>query len=151
MKQRSATAADAELIMKLYDLRREAVMRKAREAVANFWPQSVEEVVQIAQAFGSEQNAYFRQVVSYWEMAASFVLKGALNEELFLESGGEMIFVFAKLHPFLPEIRARLNAPEFFSRVEQLLKRNANGRQKLKATLERVQMIGQLRRQAARQ
>ena len=151
MKQRSATAADAELIMKLYDLRREAVMRKAREAVANFWPQSVEEVVQIAQAFGSEQNAYFRQVVSYWEMAASFVLKGALNEELFLESGGEMIFVFAKLHPFLPEIRERLNAPEFFSRVEQLLKRNANGRQKLKATLERVQMIGQLRRQAARQ
>ncbi len=149
MKQRSATAADAELILKLYDLRREAVMRKARDSVANFWPQSAEEILQVAQAFGSEQNAYFRQVVSYWEMAASLVLKGALSEELFLESNSEMVFVFAKFQPFLPELRARMKVPEFFSRVEQLLKRSANGRQKLKATLERVRMIGEMRRQAA--
>ena len=143
------TTADAELILKLYDLRREAVMRKARDSVAFFWPQSAEEVVQLAMNFGSEQNAYFRQVVSYWEMAASFVLKGALNEELFMESAGEMLFVFAKLHPYLRELRTRLDAPEFFSRVEQLLNRSKSGKQKLKATIERVQKIGEMRRQAA--
>jgi hypothetical protein len=149
MKQRNATAADAELILKLYDLRREALMRKARDSVANFWPRSAEEVLQIAQAFGTEQNAYFRQVVSYWEMAASLVLKGTLNEELFLESGGEMVFVFAKLSPFLPDIRKAMNAPEFFSRVEKLLNGSQKGRQMLKATLERVRMIGEVRRKAA--
>ena len=150
MAQNTATATDADLILKLYDLRRETLMRQARDSVANFWPQSAQECIRVAQDFGGEQNAYFRQVVSYWEMAAGFVLKGALNEELFLDSAGEMVFVFAKFHPFLPELRKAMNAPEFYSRVEQLLERSEKGRQMLKATIDRLKMFAEMRAKAAK-
>ena len=90
------TAEDAKLIMRLYDLRREAEMRKARHWYAGWWPASTDEVLQILKAFGTQENAWFRQVNGYWDMAASFVLRGALNEELFFDSGGEMWFTFSK-------------------------------------------------------
>jgi len=150
MEQRNVTAADADLVLKLYDLRREPLMRKARDSVANFWPQSAQECIRIAQDFGSEQNAFFRQVLSYWEMAAGFVLKGVLDEELFLDSAGEMVFVYAKFHAFLPEMRKAMNAPEFYSRVEQLLERSEKGRQMLKATLDRLRVFAEMRSQAAK-
>src|SRR6059058_847296 len=98
------TPADAELILKLYDLRREAEMRKARNWwVGAFWPQNADEVAKIASALGTQENNWLRQVGGYWEMAASLVLHGALNEDLFLEGSfsGEMFFIFAKVRPFL--------------------------------------------------
>jgi hypothetical protein len=150
MEQRHATAADAELVLKLYELRREPLMRRARDFVAGFWPQSVDEILTLAQAFGTEQNAFMRQVFSYWEMAASLVLRGTLHEDLFLDNAGEMIFVYAKVRPFLAEIRSRMGAPEFFHNVEQLLEQSERGRKTLKATEERVQSIGQRMRQAAK-
>src|SRR5271157_3014902 len=101
---KKATPHDANLVLKLYDLRREAEMRKARSwFVAEFWPQSADDVLQVANAFPSQENAWLRQVGGYWDMAAALVLHGALNEELFLQPGisGEMFFLFAKLYPFL--------------------------------------------------
>jgi hypothetical protein len=83
-----------------------------------------------AQAWGSDENAYVRQVVSYWDMAASLVLRGALHEELFLDSAGEMVFTFAKLHPFLAEIRERMGIAEFLRNIETLLNRSESGRAK---------------------
>ena len=150
MEPRSATPEDAKLILKLYDLRREPLMRKARDFVNNFFPQSADEILQLAQAWGTDQNAYVRQVVSYWDMAASLVLRGALNEELFMDSAGEMMFTFSKIHPFLPEIRKGMGAPEFLQNIETLVTRTEAGRAKLKAVQERVQAIVQMRKQAAK-
>jgi hypothetical protein len=78
------TTSDAHLILELYDLRREAEMRKARNWFAGeFFPQSADDFVKIANAFPSQENAWMRQVAGYWDMAASLVLHGAVNEELF--------------------------------------------------------------------
>lgn len=152
MDQKNATAVDAELILKLYELRREPLMRKARDFVnGSVWPQSADEIVQLFQAFGTEQNAYMRQVTSYWDMAASLVIRGAVHEQLFLDSAGEMVFVYAKLHPFLAEIRERLQTPEFLSNIERLLNRSETGQTKLTRTLERIKIIsGEIRKQAAK-
>jgi len=102
------TAADAELIVKLYDLRREAEMRKARQWwVVTFWPDSADDLAKIAMAAGTQENNWLRQVTGYWEMAASFVLHGTLSEELFMELAfsGEMFAIFEKVRPFLKDLR----------------------------------------------
>ena len=105
---KKATVQDAQLILKLYDLRREAEMRKARRwLTVEFWPQNAEEFIAVTNSFPSQENAWLRQVGGYWDMAASFVLHGALNEELFLQPGcsGEMFFILGKIYPFLKEFR----------------------------------------------
>jgi hypothetical protein len=115
-----ATAEDATLILRLYELRTEATMRKARTfVIGEFWPQSGEEVLALLSNFGSQENAYMRQVITYWEMAASFVLRGALNEELFADSGGELFFIYAKFSPFLSKIR-EVN-PGFLGKSEEFV------------------------------
>jgi hypothetical protein len=144
---KKATPHDAQLIMKLYDLRREAEMRKARSwLVAEFWPQSADDFIKVVNSFPSQENAWLRQVGSYWDMAASFVLHGALNEELFVQPGcsGEMFFIFAKIHPFLKEIREKLNNPEMFLHVERV----ATGSKTARKRLERVSKNVENRRKA---
>ena len=101
-----ASGEDAGLILKLYELRREPTMRAARHWLsAQFWPQTAEEVFLVQNEFGSQHNQYLRQVLTYWEMAASFVLRGALDADLFLECNSENIFLLAKFRPLLNEIR----------------------------------------------
>ena len=74
-------AGDAEIIMRLYDLRRETEMRKARAwYAASFWPTSADDVIQVINVANPQENAWFRQVSGYWEMAASFVLRGELGK-----------------------------------------------------------------------
>ena len=139
-----ATAADAQVILQLYDLRRDTAMRKARHFIsAEFWPEGAEDTLRIARSYPSEENTWLRQVTSYWEMAASFVLRGALHEGLFFDASGEMYCVYAKFRPFLAEIRQKLpyflltvekvimNTPEGRSRLERLEKRLARRKQKL--------------------
>lgn len=134
------TAEDAKIIMRLYDLRREAEMRKARAWFAGWWPHSADEIVQMISAPANPQeNAWFRQVGGYWEMAASFVLRGALNEELFFDSSGEMWFSLAKVLPFLKEAREKANSPYLFHRAEQLASRSDEGRNRLQAMLKRAE------------
>lgn len=128
------TAEDAQIIMKLYDLRREAEMRKARKWYGGWWPTSADDVLAIVNGAGTQENAWFRQVNGYWDMAASFVLRGVVNEELFFDNGNEMWFTFAKLQPFLKEVRDKAGIPNGFKRVEQLVTRTKDGR-------ERVQMM----------
>jgi hypothetical protein len=84
------TAEDAQIIMRLYDLRREPEMRKARAWFAGFWPKDAHEIIRVINGADPQENAWFRQVTGYWEMAASFVLRGVLSEELFFDSGGEL-------------------------------------------------------------
>ncbi len=132
---KKATAHDAELILKLYDLRREAEMRKARNWFgAEFWPQNADDCLKVVNSFGSQENAWLRQVGSYWEMAASLVVHGALSEELFLASSGELLFIFAKIHPFLKELREKMNNPEAYANIEKV----ATGSKLARKRLERV-------------
>jgi len=132
-----ATAHDAELVLRLYDLRREAEMRKARNwFVVEFWPQNADEFLKVANSFPSQENAWIRQVGGYWDMAASLVLHGALNEELFLQPGcsGEMFFIFAKVYPYLKEFREKMNNPDAFGNIERV----ATGSKTARKRLERV-------------
>jgi hypothetical protein len=94
-----ATAADAGVLMDLYQLRQDESLRTARKFMAfEFWPKDLEELRAVSRAIGSDQNACWRQVISYWEMAASFVLRGAVDADLFLDSAGEGLFLYAKFH-----------------------------------------------------
>jgi hypothetical protein len=136
---KKATAEDAQIIMRLYDLRREAAMRKARHWYGGWWPRSADDILQIINAFGTQENAWFRQVNGYWDMAASFVDRGALNEELFFDSGGEMWFTLSKLQPFLKEVRQKANIPHGFVRVEELATRTKAGRERLQMMLKRAE------------
>jgi hypothetical protein len=96
-----ATAADAELILRLYELRREETLRKARRfMVFDFQPKTLEEVRAVSRDMKSEFNPYWRQTLSYWEMAASLVLRGAIDADLFLDSVLEGILIYAKFHHF---------------------------------------------------
>lgn len=92
-----ATAADAELVLKLYELRREPRMRQARHWVLyEFNPKTLDEFTAVQRDYGSDENQMWREVVEYWEMAAAMVLAGALDRVLFLESNGENLFLLAK-------------------------------------------------------
>jgi hypothetical protein len=129
MQQGLATSADGELILKLYQLRTESVMRQARAwLIGEFWPSTAEEFFVVQNDFGSQKNAWLRQVVTYWEMAASLVLHGALSADLFVDCNPEPFYILAKLTPILPEIRAKM--PTYFSKTLQLIEMSqaASGR-----------------------
>jgi hypothetical protein len=149
---KKATKADAELILKLYDLRREAELRKARNWwAAEFWPESAEDFMKVAMALGTQQNNWLRQVGGYWDIAAALVVHGTLNEDLFLELSfsGEMFMVFAKIHPFLKELRGRMQNPHFFGNVEKVITRSKAGREKLKFFEERMAARRKMIKEAA--
>ena len=133
------TAADAQAIMQLYDLRREQEMRKARTWFgASFWPQSSEDIINLASNFTSQENAWFRQVGGYWDMAAALVLSGAMNEDLFFNTQGEMWFVLSKVYPYLKEVRQKMQAPEAYVQMEKLATRTKAGRERLDRMLQRM-------------
>jgi hypothetical protein len=148
MSNSPATHADAELILKLYDLRREPVMREARKYIFEFTPQSIDDVMAVLGDFSSQENAYVRQVFGYWGMAASLVLHGALNEDLACENFTEMCFVYAKFEPFLAEIRKRtgmdifgLNVQKFIESSPAAQERVARFQERFAAT--RAEAVGQ--------
>jgi hypothetical protein len=129
------TAADAELILKLYDLRREAEIRKARNWwLINFWPESTEDFMKVGMAMGTQENNWLRQVSGYWNMAASLVEHGSLSRELFLEPSfsGEMFVIYAKVRPFLKDLREKMKNPRMFANVENLINSTKQSREFLK-------------------
>ena len=135
------TTADAELILKLYDLRREAEIRKARNWwFANFWPENADDFMKIALAAGTQENNWLRQVPGYWDLAASLVVHGTLNETLFLEPAfsGEMFLIFAKIHPFLKEVREKMQNPRMLANVENVIKKSKASRERLKSVEQRM-------------
>ena len=143
-----ATHGDVDIILRLYELRREPVMREARKFMAlEFWPSSFEDLGKIF-AGGGKEFAYFRQVTSYWDMAMSFVARGALDPALFLDNCNEMIFVYVKLKPFLPMLRESLN-PQFWKRVEDFITGSAEAQQKLAIVGKNVERLREQRAKAA--
>ena len=119
-----ATAADGEIVLKLYELRREERMRTARNWVIHkFLPQSLDDLLAVQRDFGSEHNQYWRQVIGYWEMASALVLRGALDSDLFLDSNGENLFLYAKFGR-LHEQFSKLAPGGFMPHSAALIERN---------------------------
>lgn len=143
-----ATPADADLILKLYDFRREATMREARNWFANFWPESADDIMKVIVTFGSKENAYFRQVLTYWEHAAALVAHGALNAELFFDTQGEMWFVYAKLEPFLEDIRQRTGVRDSMKNIEAVIYASDAAKQRLTAMQERAERFRAMRQKS---
>jgi hypothetical protein len=137
MSNSQATQADAELILKLYDFRREPVMRAARKYVFDFAPQSIDDVMAVLGDFSSQENAYMRQVFGYWSMAASLVLRGALNEDLARDNFTELIFVYAKFEPFLAEIRKRTGMDIFGANMQKFVESSSEARDRVARFQER--------------
>ncbi len=134
MSDSDPTHHDAELILKLYDLRREATMREARAYFANL-PPSEGSFIKVLSDPTSKENSYVRQVVGYWEMAAALVNHGTLNATLAFDTLQEMYFVYAKIKPFLPMLREKTNSPDFLINME----RYAEGTEESRARVVRVQ------------
>ena len=141
----SSSYQSADLILKLYDLRREEVMRKARNwYMKEFHPRSAQDVVTVLRG---EHSAYFRMVTSYWEMAASFVNNGAIDWKMFMDANpGEPVNVFVKLYPHLEELRSmfasKYDDTQAFRHLEQVVMNLPHAKEQLE---ERVQQFAEAR------
>ena len=130
-----ATAADAELILKLYDLRREPELRKARHWwLVTFSPQICGRLHESLRRVRDARKQLAAAGVGYWGIAASLVHHGALNRELFLEPSfcGEMVLIYAKVKPFLKELREKMKNPQFLMGIESLIMSSKKSREFLK-------------------
>ena len=122
---------DSLVILKLYEIRSEPLMRTARSwFFTEFNPQSGKGIVALLQS-GEKQSAYYRMVSSHWEVAAALVNNRGIDEKLFLEANSEHLVVFAKLQPFISEIRDTIGEPDYLANLEQLVMRTANVEKKL--------------------
>ena len=121
----------ALVIIELYKIRTGALMRDARAwFVSEFAPQSGKEIVQLLLS-GEKQSSYYRMVASYWESAASLVNNGGVDEKMFLDANTEHLVVFAKLQPFIPEVREMTGEPDYLSQLEHLVMKVPNLQKKL--------------------
>ncbi len=124
------THEQVNLMLRLYEMRREAVMREARAwYLKDFHPKSAEDVMKIAPP-GSKENAYLRQVASYWEMVANIVSRRLIDEEFFFENSGEQWIVWEALRPIANEWRALFKNPHAWEKLEQHCKRFEEWREK---------------------
>ena len=137
---------DADLILKLYELRREKTMREARQWFFTFNPQGVKDFMDV---LTSDQSGLFRMVTSYWDMAASFVNNGALDAQMFNDANGEHLFVYAKLEPFLPALRAESGNPDYLLHLEKVVKAIPDYEVKLSSIKERIAKIVAIYQQRA--
>jgi hypothetical protein len=129
---------DANLILKLYELRREPVMREARNWFFTFSPESPKDCLEV---LSSDKSGYYRMVVSYWDMACSFVNNGALDAQMFNDANGEHVFVYAKMEPFLETLRAETGNPTFLAHLEKTVKDIPGIEERLAIVRERIQKI----------
>jgi hypothetical protein len=144
MERMLATPADAEIILKLYQLRTEATMRKARAwLLGDFWPKSAEDFFAISDNPADKHNPWMRQVVTYWEMAAALVLHGAVSAELFVDCNAEGFFILAKFSPILDEIRQRI--PGYLGKTSEMVKRFSSAAQRYEGIVKRVETMRALR------
>jgi hypothetical protein len=137
----SSTYESADLL-----LSREPTMRQARQWFGSFNPQSADD---LAAAVRGEHSGYFRMVTSFWDMAASLVSNGAIDEKMFNDANGEHIFIFAKIEPFLAEYRARTGQPQYLAHLEQLIDRMPGSKERLAGMRERIRAMAAARAAAA--
>jgi DNA primase large subunit len=138
----------ANLILKLYELRREEVMRKARNwYIGEFHPGSSQDISNAV--MGSDTSDYYRMVTSYWDMACSFVTNGAIDEQMFNDANGEHMAVFSKIEPFLAELRQTYNNPTALQHLERVVMNIPDAREKMTRFREMLKQVAAARAQAA--
>jgi hypothetical protein len=140
-KRKKRLNQDARLLLQLDRLQKDAGMRKARLWWRDeFWPQNTSDYLKIELAHGTKESRWLRQVVTYWGMATSLVLDDSLNEKAFLnrELSQEMFIVFAKVQPFLKQLRKRTDNPDFMANVERFILRSKAARKGLQLEMRRL-------------
>ena len=131
-----ATATDGELVLRLYEIRREETLRRSRRfMVFDFNPKTLEELRVVSRDITSEHNAAWRQTLSFWEMAASLVLRGAVDADLFLDTNAEGILLYAKFHHFHAETEKQSGNP-FMKQTATLIERFPAARERYEALLK---------------
>ena len=138
---------DANLILKLYELRREPVMREARNWMIAFFPESAQDIMN---AVLGPNSAYYRMVTTYWDMAASFVNNGAIDEQMFNEANGEHVVVFSKIQPHLAELREIMGNPNILANLEKLVMRMPDAEALLEGRREMMKRFMAARAEAAK-
>jgi hypothetical protein len=129
----------ATLLIRLYELRRDPTMREARGwYTSKFNPTSIDEVMQ---ALAGPNSAHFRMVTSYWDMASSFVLNGAIDDKMFTDANGEHVIVYAKLEPFIGEYRNRMGNAAYLASLEKLVLQTPGVKDRLAGLRERFRAM----------
>ena len=137
---------DAELVLRVYDMRREATMRASRTAIMReFWPKSFDDVKAVTANGDHPLNAPFRQVGTFWEMVYGIVRHGIVNAEYFLESNGEGMFLYGKMEPFLEDYRAT-GSPRAFRNAQWVVTECAPGREMYEGIKMRLKKMAEARR-----
>jgi hypothetical protein len=145
MKTKRATPEQVELILRLYELRREAVMREARSFVGGpFLPKSDDELVSIITR-GGKETGFVLQVYGYWDMVCAFVLHGVLSEPLVYDTCQEMYFQFAKIYPYLEGFRRTMSLPEWMQSLGKIAAGSPRGRKRLKEMRTSLDQMAQVR------
>jgi hypothetical protein len=126
---------DADLILKLYDLRREKTMRDARNWFFTFNPQTPQDFMDV---LTSDKSGWYRMVISYWDMACSLVNNGAIDADMFNDANGEHVFIYAKMEPWIPVLRETMGAPNFLAHLEKTVKALPDCEQRLQVIRERI-------------
>ena len=124
---RSPNYQDADLVLRLFDLRREAKLREARSWMGGFYPDSVED---FHRAY-SAPDAYLRMVAGYWDIATSLVNQGVVHRGLFVEAGGEAFFLWAKVGEIVPGFREKTGNAGFLANVEQFVRETPGGKERV--------------------
>ena len=142
MSEQRPDFQDAELVLRIYELRREPVLRQSRDALnAKFWPKSYDEVAAVSNDMQHPLNAAWRQVTSYWEMVYSFAHHGICNADFLIDAnGGEGLFFFSKIVPFLADIRKN-GSPTAFQHTEWISTHCETGKKRLAMMRSRVEQI----------
>src|ERR1044072_1109948 len=135
---------DADLILKLYDLRREKTMRDARNWFFTFAPEGPQDFLDV---LTSDKSGLYRMVISYWDMACSLVNNGAIDAQMFNDANGEHVVVYAQMEQFIPMLREHLCAPQFLAHLEKVVKALPDSEERLAATRERIGKIIELFKQ----
>ncbi len=149
MKNGKSKTREAELIIRLYELRREAVMREARSYVGGeFMPASAEDLVRQVSA-GTREGSFILQVYGYWDMVSAFVIHGMLKERLVYDTCQEMYFQYSKIQPFLSEVRERLNLPEWMQNLQTVIEGSAHGQNRVANMRQNLARLAEARSQAS--
>ena len=139
-KKKGPDYHDADLILKLYDLRREAVMRESRNAInAKFWPHSYEDVVAVTKG-DNPLNAPYRQTSTYWEMVYGMARNGIVDPDYLVENNGEGLFLFAKVLPYLAQLRKDFS-PLVYQNAEWIATKSKEGRKRFEFIQARVKKV----------
>ncbi|MGC2764711.1 MAG: hypothetical protein WB607_04325, partial [Candidatus Acidiferrum sp.] len=133
MRKKRTGTEQAELILKLYELRRETVMREARSFVGGpCQPKTADDLVAIVSK-GGKETGFVLQVFGYWDMVCAFVLHGMLTEELVYDTCQEMYFQYSKIQPYLKGFRQNMDLPEWMQNIETVVDGSARGRKRIAA------------------